>query len=273
MSKLSPLFTPTLTSEYKTKVDKKSWHGLIGSSSTIAIYQAALTADKPLLVVTDDTPSAIRLEHELASINQKDISLCLFPDWETLPFDSFSPHQDIISQRLATLYQLPRMARGIVIVPVTTLVQKLAPRQYLEQNSLVINVGDKLDIHQLRVNLEANGYRNVDQVMEHGEFSVRGAIVDLFPMGSNAPYRLDFFDDEIDEIRLFDTENQRSTDKLNNINLLPAREFPTDQAGINLFRQQYRELFTGVIDKESVYHQISNGVMPAGVEYYLPLFF
>ncbi len=273
MSKLSQLYAPTLTSEFKRKIDKKSWHGLVGSSSTLAIYQAALQAEKPLLVITDDTPSAIRLEHELESINAQGIELCLFPDWETLPFDSFSPHQDIISQRLATLYQLPRMSAGIIIVPVTTLVQKLSPRQYLEQSSLMIKVGDTVDLHQVRTNLEANGYRCVDQVMEHGEFSVRGAILDLFPMGSNAPYRLDFFDDEIDEIRLFDTENQRSKDKLNEINLLPAREFPTDQDGINLFRKQYRELFTGAIDKESIYHQVSSGVMPAGIEYYLPLFF
>lgn len=273
MSKLSQLYSPTLTTEFKRKVDKKSWHGLVGSSATLAIYQAALQAQKPILIVTDDTPSAIRLEHELDSINHQNIDLCLFPDWETLPFDSFSPHQDIISQRLATLYKLPRMTTGIIIVPVTTLAQKLAPRQYLEQNALMINVGDKVDLHQLRVSLEANGYRNVDQVMEHGEFSVRGAILDLFPMGSNSPYRLDFFDDEIDEIRLFDTENQRSKDKLDAINLLPAREFPTDENGINLFRQQYRGLFSGTIDKESIYHQVSSGVMPAGIEYYFPLFF
>ena len=274
MSKLHHLYSPVLPSRRGKTADKKSWHNLLGSSSTIAIYQAAKQADKPILLITHDTPSAIHLEQELFSINREnDLSICLFPDWETLPYDTFSPHQDIISQRLATLYQLSRMQQGIVIVPVSTLIQKLAPKQYLESNSLLIKKGDKKDLHQLRQELEANGYRYVDQVMEHGEFSARGAILDLYPMGSNTPFRLDFFDDEIDEIRLFDPENQRSSDKIPTIELLPAHEFPTDQDGINLFRQQYRELFTGPINKESIYHQVSDGIMPAGIEYYLPLFF
>ena len=274
MSKLHHLYSPVLTSRRGNVANKKSWHNLLGSSSTIAIYQAAKQSEKPILLVTHDTPSALRLEQELYSINRdNELAICLFPDWETLPYDTFSPHQDIISQRLATLYQLSRMERGIVIVPVSTLIQKLAPKQYLESNSLLINKGDKKDLHQLRQELEASGYRYVDQVMEHGEFSARGAILDLYPMGSNTPFRLDFFDDEIDEIRLFDPDNQRSSDKIPSIELLPAHEFPTDQAGINLFRQQYRELFTGVINKESIYHQVSDGILPAGIEYYLPLFF
>ena len=274
MSKLHHLYSPVLPSRRGKTADKKSWHNLLGSSSTIAIYQAAKQADKPILLITHDTPSAIHLEQELFSINREnDLSICLFPDWETLPYDTFSPHQDIISQRLATLYQLSRMQQGIVIVPVSTLIQKLAPKQYLESNSLLIKKGDKKDLHQLRQELEASGYRYVDQVMEHGEFSARGAILDLYPMGSNTPFRLDFFDDEIDEIRLFDPENQRSSDKIPTIELLPAHEFPTDQGGINLFRQQYRELFTGPINKESIYHQVSDGILPAGIEYYLPLFF
>lgn len=274
MSKLHHLYSPVLTSRRGKTADKKSWHNLLGSSSTIAIYQAAKQAEKPILLITHDTPSAIHIEQELHSINRdNDLSICLFPDWETLPYDTFSPHQDIISQRLATLYQLSRMQKGIVIVPVSTLIQKLAPKQYLESNSLLIHKGDKKDLHQLRQELEASGYRYVDQVMEHGEFSARGAILDLYPMGSNTPFRLDFFDDEIDEIRLFDPENQRSSDKIPMIELLPAHEFPTDQDGINLFRQQYRELFTGPINKESIYHQVSDGILPAGIEYYLPLFF
>ena len=274
MSKLHHIFTPVLTSRRGKSADKKSWHNLLGSSNTIAIFQAALQAEKPILLITHDTPSAIRLEQELESINHENaLSICSFPDWETLPYDTFSPHQDIISQRLATLYQLSRMKQGIVIVPVTTLIQRLAPKQYLESNSLLINKGDRKDLHQLRQELEASGYRYVDQVMEHGEFSARGAILDLFPMGSNAPFRLDFFDDEIEEIRLFDPENQRSNDKVSCIELLPAHEFPIDQEGINLFRRQYRDLFSGAIHKESIYHQVSDGIMPAGIEYYLPLFF
>ncbi|WP_448554535.1 transcription-repair coupling factor [Thalassotalea montiporae] len=290
MSNFTSLLTPSLTENSSSKIDKKEWVNLPGSSASVALYYAAKSAAKnaaknavksaeknsqqPFLIITHDTPSAIRLEHELLSLDsQNELSICLFPDWETLPYDSFSPHQDIISQRLATLYDLSRMEHGIVIVPVTTLVQRLAPKAYLDANVLLVKKGDRKDLPELKRDLEASGYRHVDQVMEHGEFSARGAILDLFPMGSNQPFRLDFFDDEIEEIRLFDPDTQRSSDKVEEINLLPAHEFPTDQDGINLFRSQYRENFKSTIDKESVYHQVSNGIMPAGIEYYLPLFF
>lgn len=274
MSKNISLFNPVLAKSRGKNADKKVWQNLPGSSATVAIFHGALSTQQPILLLTHDTPSALRLEQELASLNQQaQLPICLFPDWETLPYDTFSPHQDIISQRLATLYQLSRMDKGIVIVPISTLMQRLAPKQYIEANSLIIQQGDKKDLHQLRQSLEASGYRCVDQVMEHGEFSARGAILDIFPMGSTTPFRLDFFDDEIDEIRLFDPENQRSSDKVDGINLLPAHEFPTDTDGTNLFRSQYREQFTSTIDKESIYHQVSNGIMPAGIEYYLPLFF
>ena len=289
MSKTS-LFNPVLAKRKTKNTDKKTWHNLHGSSASLALFQGAKAADAPILLITHDTPSALRLEQELQSlnyaVNSKEnnelastsdknniLDICLFPDWETLPYDTFSPHQDIISQRLATLYQLSRMKKGIVIVPVTTLVQRLAPKAYLQANSFIIKKGDKKDLHQLRQEMEAGGYRCVDQVMEHGEFSARGAILDLFPMGSKTPFRLDFFDDEIDEIRLFDPESQRSKEKVENINLLPAHEFPTDEAAINLFRSQYRQQFKASIDKESIYHQVSDGILPAGIEYYLPLFF
>ena len=277
MSKASSLLTPVLAKRRGKNPDKKSWHNLPGSSSSFALYQAAKTAQTPILLITSNTPQALKLEQELLSLaksdSQNNAKICLFPDWETLPYDNFSPHQDIISQRLATLYHLSRMESGIIIVPITTLVQKLAPKQYIEANSLIIKQGDKKDLHQMRRALEASGYRNVDQVLEHGEFSARGAILDLFPMGSTKPFRLDFFDDEIDEIRLFDPESQRSKEKIDEINLLPAHEFPIDEAGINLFRSQFREQFSGNIHKESVYHKVSNGILPPGIEYYLPLFF
>ncbi len=270
----SSVISPILNQQTSNTPDKKMWNNLVGSSASVALYNATKRAKQPLLLVTHDTPSAIRFEQELQSLDtENELTICLFPDWETLPYDSFSPHQDIISQRLATLYQLSRMKNGIVIVPVTTLVQRLSPKAYLEANSLLIKKGDLKDLHQLRQELEASGYRHVDQVMEHGEFSARGAILDLFPMGNDTPFRLDFFDDEIEEIRLFDPETQRSTDKIESIDLLPAHEFPMDADGINLFRSQYREQFKSTIDKESVYHQVSNGIMPAGIEYYLPLFF
>ncbi|WP_286266346.1 transcription-repair coupling factor [Thalassotalea atypica] len=270
----SSILSPTLEQAKSNTADKKVWTNLVGSSASVALFKATQKAQQPILLVTHDTPSAIRFEQELESLNtNKALNICLFPDWETLPYDSFSPHQDIISQRLSTLYKLSRMDSGIVIVPISTLAQRLGPKAYLEANTLLIKKGDKKDLHRLRQDLEACGYRNVDQVMEHGEFSARGAILDLFPMGSNQPFRLDFFDDEIDEIRLFDPETQRSKEKIETIDLLPAHEFPMDENGINLFRRQYREQFKSTIDKESVYHQVSNGIMPAGIEYYLPLFF
>jgi len=281
MSQTASIFDPVLSSSTKSaQADKKTWHNLYGSSASLAIYHAALKKGKlanstPILLITQDTPSALRLEHELSSLadSENACDICLFPDWETLPYDNFSPHQDIISQRLSTLYQLSRMQQGIVIVPINTLLQRLAPKQFLEANSLLIKQGDKKDLHQLRQELENCGYRCVDQVMEHGEFSVRGAILDLYPMGSKTPFRLDFFDDEIDEIRLFDVDSQRSTDKITKIELLPAHEFPTDKEAINLFRSQYREHLTTNNEKESIYHQVSNGILPNGIEYYLPLFF
>ncbi|NQZ89101.1 MAG: transcription-repair coupling factor [Colwellia sp.] len=274
MSKTANLFEPVLTKRRGKHADKKHWTNLLGSSDTLAIYHGAINADAPMLLLTHDTQSALRFEHELKSLNNKlQLPICLFPDWETLPYDNFSPHQDIISQRLATLYQLSNMKNGIIIVPVSTLLQRLAPTQYLRTNSLIVKVGDKKDLHQMRQNLEASGYRSVEQVMEHGEFSARGAILDIFPMGCKTPFRLDFFDDEIEDIRIFDPENQRSSDKMDEVNLLPAHEFPTDEAAISLFRRQYREQFPSKIHKESLYHQVSDGILPAGIEYYLPLFF
>jgi transcription-repair coupling factor (superfamily II helicase) len=273
MSKAANIISPPLPKAGRKLIDKKIWENLYGSSSSIAISQAAKSADAPLLLITHDTPSAIKLEQELVQLNQSSLDIHFFPDWETLPYDTFSPHQDIISQRLATLYQLSRLQKGIVIVPIATLLHRLSPKSYIETCSLMVKTGDKKDLPQLKRDLEANGYRHVDQVMEHGEFSARGAIIDLFPMGTTTPFRLDFFDDEIDEIRLFDPETQRSLDKVTEIALLPAHEFPIDEAGINLFRSQYREQFKSSIDKESIYHQVSNGIMPAGIEYYLPLFF
>ena len=190
MSKNVSLFNPVLAKSRSKNADRKTWQNLPGSSASVAIFHGALSSKQPILLLTHDTPSALRLEQELASLNQQaQLPICLFPDWETLPYDTFSPHQDIISQRLATLYQLSRMDKGIVIVPVSTLMQRLAPKQYLEANSLIIKKGDKKDLHQLRQELEASGYRCVDQVMEHGEFSARGAILYIFPMGSKTPFR------------------------------------------------------------------------------------
>jgi transcription-repair coupling factor (superfamily II helicase) len=196
-----------------------------------------------------------------------------FPDWETLPYDSFSPHQDIISERLETLHKLPSFEHGLLFVPIATLMHKLAPRAFLEGNTLKLSTGDLFDINEWRSRLEKAGYRYVSQVMEHGEFAVRGAIIDLYPMGSKYPYRIDLFDDEIDTLRTFDPETQRSIETLDTIQMLPAREFPTTDDSIQLFRQQFRQHFEGDPQKSIIYREVSAGNMPGGIEYYLPLFF
>ncbi len=254
--------------------DQQAWSGLFGAAEALAIAHAAEQHPHLSVVITADTPTALRLESELLSVCRgKGIDLLLFPDWETLPYDQFSPHQDIISQRLRTLHRLRSGHRGIVLVPVNTLMQRIAPTAYLEQFSLLLSQGQAMDLEQMRERLAQSGYQAVQQVLEHGEFSVRGSLLDLYPMGSKQPYRIDFFDDEIDSIRAFDPESQRSSDPVANIELLPAKEFPTDDAGIEGFRQRYRQRFEISRAKESLYQQVSKGLMPPGIEYYLPLFF
>lgn len=254
--------------------DRISWSRLAGSSKSLAIAETALHSKRVTIVVTENTPQAHKLEMEIRSLTKPyDLPVFTFPDWEILPYDTFSPHQDIISQRLLTLYQLPRLNRGVVIVPIATMLHYLAPKQYIEQNSFLYGVGDTYNINQISQQLLVNGYRLVEQVVEHGEYSLRGSILDIYPMGSKSPYRLDFFDDEIDTIRTFDPDTQRSEDKIDKISLLPAHEFPLDQRGIETFRQHYREQFTVRNEKDSLYKLVTQGSFPAGIEYYLPLFF
>ena len=255
------------------KGDKINWGRLAGSSQSLAIAEAALNSNRVNIVITESTPLAHRLESEISSILPDHIQVFTFPDWEILPYDTFSPHQDIISQRLLTLYQLPKMHQGVVIVPISTLIHYLSPLSYIQGNSFVFNAGDRININDLAEQMTSNGYRNVEQVIEHGEFSVRGSILDLYPMGSINPFRIDFFDDEIDSIRLFNPETQRSKDKVDSINILPAHEFPLDKDGIEQFKNNYRTQFEVRNEKDSLYKQISQGSFPAGIEYYLPLFF
>lgn len=254
--------------------DHKQWGQLAGSSQALAVSQAYRQHDGPVVLITADTPSAMRIQREISYFLDNDRSVAtLFPDWETLPYDMFSPHQDIVSQRMETLYRMTNDRRGIFIVPINTLMQRLAPVDYLNKYLLMLHTGETLDRDQFRRNLEQAGYLHVNQVMSHSEFSIRGSIIDLYPMGSDRPFRLDLFDDEIDSIRYFEPESQRSTDAVNEIRLLPAREFPTDKPAISLFRTQYLERFDASNVQESVLNQVSKGTMPGGIEYYLPLFF
>ena len=251
------------------------WGRLYGSSYGLAIANAVQQYQRPFVIITPDTQTAYRLEYELRfySIGSQQLPLLNFPDWETLPYDTFSPHQDIISDRLLTLYQLPQMSHGILVLPVSTVMQRLSPREFLEANSLVIKTGQQLDIEAIRQRLTRNSYRLVSQVMEHGEFAVRGSIIDLFPMGSRIPYRIELFDNEIETIRSFDPESQRSLEQVEQVNLLPAREFPLTEQAITHFRQAFRAAFEGDPNNSSIYRDVSNGITPPGIEYYLPLFF
>ncbi len=251
---------------------KQHWGNLPGAALSLAIAEAASNAKRFTLLLTADSQSAERLQEELAFF-APELPVLHFPDWETLPYDLFSPHQDIVSQRIATLYQLPELSHGVLVVPITTALHMLAPKRFLLGSSLVLDVGQKLDVEQMRLRLEAAGYRCVDTVYEHGEFAVRGALIDLFPMGSALPYRIDLFDDEIETLRTFDPENQRSIDKVESIRLLPAREFPLKKEAVTGFRARFRERFDVDFRRCPIYQDLSTGITPAGIEYYLPLFY
>ncbi|WP_458118592.1 transcription-repair coupling factor [Mannheimia haemolytica] len=252
--------------------DHQTLGNLVGHSDTLAISQAARAFYGLTVVVTPDTRTALRLEKALPQF--AGLPVQLFPDWETLPYDNFSPHQDIISARLSALFELQQGRQQILLLPINTLMQKVCPPNYLANNVLLIKKGDRFSIQKLLLQLENAGYRAVEQVLEYGEYAVRGSILDLFPMGAEEPFRLDFFDDEIDSIRTFDVDNQRTKTEIAEINLLPAHEFPTDSNGIEHFRAKFREKFGEIRrEPEHIYQQVSKGILNAGIEYWQPLFF
>ncbi|MCZ6829658.1 MAG: transcription-repair coupling factor [Gammaproteobacteria bacterium] len=245
-------------------------HG--SAASRLLIEMAA--ADGVHLVITADSQAAGRLLRELAFYGrEQDIELLGFPDWETLPYDNFSPHQDITSERLHTLYRLPRLQRGILVVPVSTLMHRLAPVEYVAGSSLMLDIGQRLDMQEFRRLLESNGYRSVDTVFEHGEFALRGSLFDIFPMGSSLPYRIDLLDDEVETLRTFNPESQRTIERVESIRLLPAREFPLDRAALLRFQSNWHEAFEVDHDACPMYTEVNAGRLPGGSEYYLPLFF
>ncbi|PJG82607.1 transcription-repair coupling factor [Caviibacterium pharyngocola] len=252
--------------------DHKILGNVLAGADALALVNIAENYHGLTVSVVPDTRSAVRLEKILKELTS--LSVTLFPDWETLPYDAFSPHQEIISARLSALFHLQNRQRGIVILPIATLMQRVCPPEYLQHNVFLIKKGDRLIIEKLRLQLENAGYRAVEQVLEHGEYAVRGALLDLFPMGSAVPFRLDFFDDEIDSIRTFDVDSQRTLQEIDAINLLPAHEFPTDDKGIEFFRTRFRETFGEIRrDPEHIYQQVSKGTLVSGVEYWQPLFF
>ncbi|MEN9503328.1 MAG: hypothetical protein RI964_2613 [Pseudomonadota bacterium] len=270
---MSVLQKTHLTLHLPTNLHSPSrWGQLYGCSREWLLAQTAQQFDGLLLLAVPDVHTAYQMEAALQFF-APEMPRHIFPDWETLPYDVFSPHEDIISERLKTLATLQNLKRGILIVPVTTLLHRLAPTSYVHGHTFMVCKGAPLDIDKLRKQLDEAGYRNVSQVMAHGEYASRGSLVDLFPMGSHTPYRIDLFDDEIDSIRTFNPETQRTEELVESIELLPAREFPLDEAGIRTFRQNYRSQVDGDLNRSRIYEGVSQGKPPAGIEYYLPLFF
>jgi transcription-repair coupling factor (superfamily II helicase) len=244
---------------------------LHGSADAAALAQLAGTGNK-LLVITANPLDAQRLTEEIHWF-APGLRVHLLPDWETLPYDAFSPHQDLISERLATLYAIQKGASDITIAPAVTALYRMAPPSYLAAHTFFLKTKEHLDLDQLRMQMAQAGYEHVTQVVRPGEFSVRGGLIDLFPMGSQLPYRIDLFDDEVDTIRTFDPDTQRTVFPVQSIDLLPAREFPMDEKARSEARARFREAFEGDPTKSVIYKDISSGIASPGIEYYLPLFF
>ncbi|HFC6372229.1 TPA: transcription-repair coupling factor [Neisseria meningitidis] len=251
--------------------EKSRWPNLSQGSLPLAL--ARYLPHKQLKVVlTLDAEQALRLQTAWRFFRPHDTAVFL-PDWETLPYERFSPHQDLVSERLSALWQIKSGAADVLFVPVATAMQKLPPVPFLAGRTFWLKTGQTLDIGRLKSDLVDAGYNHVSHVVAAGEFAVRGGIVDLFPMGSEMPYRIDLFDDEIDSIKTFDTETQRTISPVSEIRLLPAHEFPTDSEAQKIFRSRFREEVDGNPNDAAVYKAVSNGHFGAGVEYYLPLFF
>jgi len=243
----------------------------IGSSDALWLAREA-ERKPPLLVLTASAQDAERLREEIAWLCPA-LRVHRLPDWEILPYDQFSPHPDLVSERLSTLWQFANGAFDAGIVPVTTALQRLPPRSYLAARTFQLKAREKLDLEALRAQMVLGGYHHVQQVMSPGEFCIRGGLVDLYPTGSAVPYRLDLLGDEIETLRTFDVDSQRSIYPVSEVRMLPAREFPLDEEGRARFRESFRERFEGDPSRSRIYKDVSNSVAPAGVEAYLPLFF
>ena len=256
---------------FTSKHSRPRYSGLHGSSDALALAQYALK-HSPLVVIAANALEAQRLVEEIPFFDPA-LRVHLLPDWETLPYDHFSPHQDLVSERLATLHHIRSNNFDVVVVPITTALYPLPPVEHLAAYTFFIKRGEKLDLAQLREQLTFAGYSHVQQVLTPGEYCVRGGIVDLFAMGSVLPYRIDLFDDEIETIATFDVDTQRTLYPVPEIRMLPAREFPMDEKGQATFRQNFRDRFEGDPSRSRIYKDVSKGIAPAGIEYYLPLFF
>lgn len=265
------LFNPPLPNTAGTRF---LWGGLHGAAAGLAIANTAKHYAGLVLVVAENVQAAMRLEQEVRFFTKHtDLEILKFPDWETLPYDVFSPLPELVSERLLTLYRLANIERGILIVPAATMLQRLPPRSYLDAHTLLLNCGDKLDPEHLYQRLIRAGYTRVAQVFAHGEFAVRGSLIDLFPTGATQPLRLDLLDNQVETIRTFDPDTQRSQQHIPAIRFLPAKEIPLDEDAVAKFRQAFRTTFAGDPQRSLIYREVSAGHVPGGIEYYLPLFY
>jgi len=269
MSDIQAIFSPKVPHKIKQPI---YWTGLKGCADSLAIATAIKNESRLFVVLTPDSQTALRFEHELSFFLQGEYPILHFPDWEILPYDVFSPLPEIVSERLKTLAQLPEVTRGALVLSVSTLMHRLAPRDHVLANSFSLKVGSQFNLELNRIKLDAVGYQCVSQVVQHAEFAVRGAIIDLFPMGSKYPFRIELFDEEVESIRTFDPETQRSLERVDEIQLFPAREFPFSDAAINHFRQAFRDAFPDDYQNNTLYQDVSKGITPSGIEAYLPLF-
>ena len=267
MSGLDQFIAPTKAGDLRRIGDVK------GAATGWLIDQIRNRHQGPILMLCNDSESASRIRREIRFFAGDSLPVMLFPDWETLAYDSFSPHQDITSTRLETLYRLQGLKSGVIVVPASTAMQRVAPKEFVSGNVFWLEKGQQLDADMMREQLIDAGYNLVDTVYEHGEFAVRGAIIDLYPTGTSAPLRIDLFDDEIDTLRTFDPETQRSIEQIERIRILPAREYPFHSKAIDGFKQRWRQRFDVDYGNCPIYQDISSGLAPAGIEYYLPLFF
>jgi transcription-repair coupling factor (superfamily II helicase) len=249
------------------------WAGLVGIHQGMAITEAILHATRPILVIAPNSQTALQLLDEWHDFSNHSEALLYFPGLEILPYDAFSSHPDIISRRLTVLNQLALQQTHAVLVTVDTLLYQLSPPSFLHRYSFMLKVGDKLEMEHVRTRLTQAGYHLTSQVREHGEFALRGSIIDLFPMGSHQPFRIDLLDNEIESIGIFSPETQCTLSKITHINLLPGKEFPLNEEAIAQFRTAFRDQFGGNPLNSPIYQDISEGISPAGIESYLPLFF
>lgn len=255
-------------------VNRVRWSPLYGADLALHLSKRALESTFPLLIVLPNAHEVNRLKRELQwAAEGSKLPILVFPDWEILPYDIFSAHQSIISERILLLHQIPRLKQGIILISIPSLMHQMSPPDYIASHVFSFKEKDALSLEKFTSQLQQNGYWHVSQVMQPGEFSYRGSICDFFAIGSEKPLRIDLFDDEIDSLRFFDPETQRSLDKIEHFELLPAREFPMTSDAIKAFRSRFRESFGGDPSVCSVYQDISAGNLSSGIEYFIPLFF